>query len=197
MKINTRNNVLISSILLATTSSLCCIVPVITIIGGVAGVSSSFGWLTPLRPYLIVATVLSLGFAFYQAYKPRKKDSCGCETGKKSFVQSKTFVWIIACLTIGLLTFPYYSHIFFTQKQPKATQLSSTNDTVAYFRVIGMTCTSCEEHVNRVLLDEIGVVEAKTSYEDSTTTVIYDKTKVSLVKLMQSVNEKTDYKTTP
>lgn len=197
MKINTRYNVLISSILLATTSSLCCIVPVITIIGGVAGVSSSFGWLTPLRPYLIVATVLSLGFAFYQAYKPRKKDSCGCETGKKSFVQSKTFVWIIACLTIGLLTFPYYSHIFFTQKQPNATQLSSTNDTVANFRVIGMTCTSCEEHVNRVLLDEIGVVEAKTSYEDSTTTVIYDKTKVSLVKLMQSVNEKTDYKTTP
>ena len=197
MRISVKNSALVSSVLLALTSSLCCIVPVLTIIGGLAGAASSFSWLTPLRPYLIGATVLSLGFAFYQAYKPVETDSCGCAVEKKSFLQSKTFLWIVTSLSVLLLSFPYYSHIFFEPNQKKVIQSNKTNDTTASFHVIGMTCESCESHVNKVLSDEIGVSKVTTSYLDSLTSVTFDKSKVSLVTLMQRVTEKTDYKTTP
>lgn len=75
----TKNNRLLlgSGLLLALTSSLCCIVPVLAIVGGAGGAVSAFSWAAPLRPYLLAATVLTLGVAFYQAYKPQRKDECG------------------------------------------------------------------------------------------------------------------------
>ena len=197
MKAGIKSSTLISSVILAIMSSLCCLVPVLAIIGGTTGAASSLSWLSPFRPYLIGATVLALGFAFYQAYKPTVTDSCGCVVTKKSFVQSKTFLWIVTCLSVLLLAFPYYSQIFFKQVQPKAVSLSSPNDTTVSFRVIGMTCEACEEHVDAALLNERGVNKITTNYEDSLTTVTYDRSKISLATLMQKVTEKTDYKTQP
>ncbi len=197
MRIVIKNSALVSSVILAVTSSLCCIVPVLTIVGGIAGAASSFSWLTPLRPYLIGATILSLGFAFYQAYKPVETDSCGCVAKEKSFLQSKTFLWTITVVSGLLLTFPYYSHTFFKPKQQNLIHQNSTNDTTASFHVIGMSCESCEQHVNKILSDETAVSKVSTSYHDSLTTITFDKSKVSLAALMQKVTEKTDYKTEP
>jgi len=53
-----------SSIILAITASLCCITPVLAFIAGVSGIASAFSWLHPVRPYLIVITVLLLGLAW-------------------------------------------------------------------------------------------------------------------------------------
>src|SRR5260221_5651506 len=113
---NGRNNKVLlgSGLLLAVTSSLCCIIPVLTIVGGMGGAVSAFSWATPLRPYLLVATILVLGFAFYRAYKPQRKDECGCEE-KKNVLQSKTFLWVVAVLSVLLSTFPYYA-VFFQKK---------------------------------------------------------------------------------
>lgn len=197
MSINSRNSALLSSVLLAVTSSLCCIVPVLTIVGGIAGAASSFAWVTPLRPYLISSTVLCLGFAFYQAYKPVKKDSCGCDIKRISFWQSKAFLWTITCLSALLLTFPYYSHVLFEPAQKNISASSPIRDTTVSFLVIGMSCESCEAHVNKALLDQIGVTNAITNYDDSLTTVTYDKSRVSLATLKKIVTEKTHYQTIP
>ena len=55
--------------LLALASSLCCIVPVLALLGGAGGMVSAFNWAAPLRPYLLGVTALVLGFAFYRAYR--------------------------------------------------------------------------------------------------------------------------------
>ena len=73
----------------AAASSLCCIVPVLAILGGLGGIASTFVWLEPLRPYLIVFTVVLLGYSFYKVYKPKNKEEieCACEEDeKKSFI---------------------------------------------------------------------------------------------------------------
>ncbi|WP_431217101.1 hypothetical protein ACQ86N_22685 [Puia sp. P3] len=58
-----------SGLLLALASSLYCVVPVLAILGGVSGAASAFSWAAPLRLYLLGATALVLGFAFYRAYR--------------------------------------------------------------------------------------------------------------------------------
>ena len=82
----------------AVAASLCCITPVLALVGGISGIASSFSWIEPYRPYLIGSTVLVFAFAWYQKLKPRKKEeiNCECETDEKpSFWQSKNFLIII------------------------------------------------------------------------------------------------------
>lgn len=91
-------NISFVGILAAITASLCCITPVLAAFAGISGLASTFSWLEPARPYFIGATVLFLGFAWYQKLRRTKTDDidCDCETDNKpSFWQSKKFLGII------------------------------------------------------------------------------------------------------
>lgn len=192
----TKNNRLLlgSGLLLAFTSSLCCIVPILAIIGGAGGAVSAFSWAAPLRPYLLGATVLILGIAFYQAYKPRKADECGCEE-KKNFMQSKAVLWTIAALSLLLSAFPYYSVFFqpkLSQQQVVVSSSSSTRQATLHIR--GMSCEACEGHVNNALLQAPGVQEARTSYAKGITIVKFDSTQTSIQQLAAKVEAETGYK---
>ena len=113
-----------SGLILAFTSSLCCIAPILAIISGTGNAVAPFNWAAPLRPYFIGATVLVLGLAFYRTYKPQPKDECGCEE-KKGVLQSRTFLWIIATVSILLSAFPWYARYF----QPNARQQTEIRNT--------------------------------------------------------------------
>lgn len=196
---NGKNNKVLlgSGLLLAVASSLCCIVPLLAIIGGAGGAVSAFSWATPLRPYLLGATVLVLGFAFYQAYRPGPKDACGCDE-KKSWLQSKTFLWIIAVVSVLLSAFPYYTKYL----QPKATKQqmvinNSTSLQQTVLHIQGMSCEACEGHVNNVLLQEKGVQQVNTSYAKGVAIVKFDSTQISLHQLAATVESKTGYKVIP
>ncbi|MGC8802221.1 MAG: hypothetical protein ACP5PS_00380, partial [Bacteroidales bacterium] len=68
--------------------------PVLALISGAGGIASLFSWLEPARPYLIVTTLLVLGFAWYQKLKPRTDEEiqCACEEDEKPpFMQTKVF----------------------------------------------------------------------------------------------------------
>ncbi|HWK05113.1 MAG TPA: mercuric transport protein MerTP [Puia sp.] len=187
------NKVLLSSgLLLAFTSSLCCIVPVLAIIGGAGGTVAAFSWAAPLRPYLLVATVLVLGFAFYRAYKPQAKGECGCAE-KKSVLQSKTFLWAVAVISILLSAFPYYANVF-QQKITPQLVADNSNMQQAVIHIKGMGCEDCEGHVNNALLQRTGVRSVRTSYAKGETMVKFDSTLTSLGQLAAVIEKETGYK---
>jgi len=187
-----------TSIMLAITSSLCCIIPVLAIVGGIGGFASSLSWVAPLRPYLIIATVLVLGFAFYQAYKPKKADECGCIVEEKmNLLTSKGFLWTITILSVLLMSFPYYSGAFITTPEQKVIKVDNENLQEATLHIEGMDCKACEGHVNNALLRQDGVLEATSDYEKGLAHVKYDKTKVSAEKLALATEKETGYKVTP
>lgn len=186
------NKVLIGSgLLLALTSSLCCIVPVLALIGGAGGMVSAFSWAAPLRPYLLVATALVLGFSFYRAYRPQRKDDCGCEE-KKSALQSKAFLWVVAVISVLLSTFPYYAGAF-ERKTVSPPVAAAPNMQQAVIHIRGMGCADCEGIVNRVLLQRKGVRDAHTSYAKGEAVVQYDPTQVSAAELGVAIQQGTGY----
>ncbi|MCZ7614554.1 MAG: mercuric transporter MerT family protein [Ignavibacteriaceae bacterium] len=74
-----------SAIVTALLASLCCITPVLAILGGLSGIASTFSFLEPLRPYFIAFTAIILGYAFYNVYKPNKTEiDCDCVTEDKA-----------------------------------------------------------------------------------------------------------------
>lgn len=184
----------IASVFLAITASLCCITPVVALLSGVGGIAATFSFLEPARPYLISVTVLVLGFAWYQKLKPCSKEQidCACEDEKPSFWQSKKFLGVVTVITIGLLTFPSYSHIFYESKM-KLVSVQKSSVAVAQFSVTGMTCTSCEEHVKYTLNNLHGVLESSANYEDGMAYVKFDTTMLQLAKVIDAINA-TGYK---
>lgn len=191
------NRLLGSGILLAFTSSLCCIVPLLALLGTAGSAASMLSWVAPMRPFLLAATAIVLGIAFYRAYRPATKDACGCaEDTPKGLMQSKGFLWVIAIVSVGLSAFPYYAPYF----QQKAAPVTVMADAQGLSRVVmdieGMSCAACEGHVNSALQGQKGVQEVVTSYAGGNAMVRYDSTQVSLQQLTTALEAETGYKVT-
>lgn len=187
-----------TGLLAALASSLCCIAPLLAIIGGVSVGASMFSWVEPFRPYLIGVSILALGYAFYQAYKPKAADDCGCDVPvKKSILNSKGFLWTVTLLSLLLFTFPYYASAFYSSPQ------NNTNETIlleanqelntAKLWVVGMTCASCENHVNHALSKVEGVFFSETSSEDGTTIVQFNPEQTSIEDFSKMIEQETGY----
>ncbi len=184
-----------AGLLAAIASSLCCIAPLIAIVGGVAGTASAFSWIEPARPFLIGLSVIALGLAFYQAYKPVAVDDCNCEVPeKKSFLNSKGFLWAITVLSILMFSFPYYSNNFYPPVIVEQRDSDSTKTVQCTIDIKGMTCAGCESHVQTALLPMNGVTEAKASYKDGNAVIQVDTSKVSISELKMKLEEETGYK---
>jgi copper chaperone CopZ len=189
-----------AGLLAAVAASLCCITPVLAVLGGLGGIASTFSFIEPLRPYLIGITALVLGFAFYKAYKPVKEGDveCACEDeespAKKNFLNSKAFLWVVTGVSVLMFTFPSYSHIFFPDTNNNIVVINKSNITEAKLYIEGMTCTGCEESVNYTLHNQEGVLSAVSSYETGIADVKYDKSKVKPEQLVQAIEDEVGYK---
>jgi copper chaperone CopZ len=175
------------TILTSASASLCCIVPILGVIGGSGSLLSSISWLEPLRPYFITATVGILGFAWLKALNPVTKDGCGCEPEKWSFLQSKGFLGVVTVLSLLLLTFPSYCGIFQNYNSAAASH-DQEKDKKITLGVIGMTCASCEHHIESEVLKLSGISSIKASYASNSTTVEYNPDKVSEEKIVAAIN---------
>jgi len=97
------------AVVVAVGASLCCILPVAAVLLGV-GSAALGAQLEPVRPYFLGLTLLFVGTAFYQVYKPNKED---CEPGQSCAVpegqrRQRIIVWVAAILAVVVAAFPYY-----------------------------------------------------------------------------------------
>lgn len=179
------------TILTSASASLCCIVPILGIIGGSSSLVSTVSGLEPFRPFFIGGTVLLLGLAWYNSFKSGKKDHCGCEPVKKSFLQSRKFLGLITLLSLLLLSFPSYSK-FLMQSSATSAVDQQDNKKKITLGVNGMTCASCEHHIESEVIKLSGVTSVKASYENKSAIVEYNPTKVDESKIIAAIN-KTGY----
>ena len=190
------NKLIGAGLLTAITASLCCITPVLALIAGTSGIASTFSWIEPFRLYLIGLTLLVLGFAWYQKLKPRKEIDCECETDEKpKFIQSKKFLGIVTAFAIIMLAFPYYSEIFYPKMEKQIMIVDKSDISTTEFKISGMTCASCEEHVNHEVNKLNGILDSKASYENGNAVIEIDLTKTNENEIEKTINS-TGYKVT-
>lgn len=187
---NNKKGLLGLGVITAIASSLCCIAPILTLIVGSSSIASNFSWIEPARPYLITLTILILGFVWYQKLKPSKKDNCGCDemNKKTSFVQSTLFLVLVTGFAIIMTLFPYYSDIFHAKTNISKGIISEENKLEIEIKVDGMTCESCQNHINEALLQIEGISKVNTSYANESTRVVYDKSKTTYNEIIKVIN---------
>ena len=190
------NNLIGAGLLAAITASLCCITPVLALIAGTSGIASTFSWIEPFRPYLIGLTILVLGFAWYQKLKVKKEIDCECDMDEKpKFIQSKTFLGIVTVFAVIMLAFPYYSGFFYPNTEKQIIVVNKSDIKTTEFKISGMTCAGCEEHVNHEVNKLNGIVNSKASYENGNAIIEFDKTKTNETEIEKAINS-TGYKVT-
>lgn len=188
------NKLIGAGLLTAITASLCCITPVLALIAGTSGIASTFSWIEPFRPYLIGLTILVLAFTWYKKLKPQKEIDCECETDEKpKFIKSKKFLGIVTVFTIVMLAFPYYSGIFYPKTEKQIIVVNKSDLKTTEFKINGMTCASCEEHVNHEVNKLNGIVNSKASYQIGNAVIEFDKTKTNETEIEKAINS-TGYK---
>ena len=176
------------AVLTSASASLCCIVPILAVIGGSSSLVSTVSLLEPFRPFFIGGTVLLLGFAWYGSFKSEPKDECGCVPKQKSFFQSRKFLVGITVLSLLLLSFPSYSK-YFMQDNPSSVIIDQEKTKKVTLGVSGMTCASCEHHIESEVIKLTGVSSVKASYENKTTIIEYNPLKVDEAKIIAAINE--------
>jgi hypothetical protein len=91
----------------AIAASLCCFTPVLAFLGG-SSIAVNLSWMESFRPYLIGASVIALGLAWFQILKSRPAEQCNCLADKKErFFQSKKFLVCLTLLVALMISFPY------------------------------------------------------------------------------------------
>ncbi|MBT33740.1 MAG: heavy metal transporter [Thalassobius sp.] len=183
-------------LLTAISASLCCITPILALLAGTSGLASTFSWLNPLRPVFIGVTVLILAFAWSQKLKPQKQIDCDCNTVEKTpFIQSKKFLGIVTILTGVMLSFPSFAHVFYPKSENKTIAVEPVNIKITEFKVTGMTCTGCEEHVNHEVNKLSGIINTKVSYESGNAIIEFDESKTDKEAIAEAI-AKTGYSVT-
>lgn len=183
------NKLIGAGLLTAIAASLCCITPVLALIAGTSGLASTFSWLELFRPYFIGLTILVLGFAWYQKFKPKKEIDCNCETDEKpKFIQSKKFLGIVTVFASLMLAFPYYAHIFYPKTEKQVIVVDKSNIQTVEFSIKGMTCTGCEEHVKHEVNKLLGILKSTASYENGNAIVEFDNSKTSITEIETAIN---------
>jgi len=190
-----------AGVVTAIAASLCCITPVLALFAGASGIASTFSWIEPFRPYLIWITVLVLAFAWYQKFFPRgigaqkqTEIDCACDDeAKPSFWQSKMFLGIVTVFAVVMLAFPHYSYIFYPEHPSNIVQNEQSNISESIYKVEGLTCESCNLHVEHEVSLLPGYLEAIADFKTGIVKVKFDNSKSSEEEVINAIN-KTGYK---
>ena len=186
--------------LAAIVASICCITPVFSLVAGLSGIAATFSWMEPIRPYLISLTIGILAFAWYQKLKPRTAEEINCECeedDKPSFWQTRKFLSLVTILSIIMLAFPGYSQIFYPDNKSSGASTillqDSTETKSVTFKVEGMTCTGCENHIIYEVEKLDGIKSVNASFESGTASVEFFTFQLKEDDIIKAIN-KTGYK---
>jgi len=98
------------------------------------------------------------------------------------------FLGLVTVLALVMLTFPYYSSIFYPENKKDIIVSNEANIRKISIDIKGMTCASCEEHINHTVNELEGVLDIKTSYNNNNTTIEFDKSKITIEEIKRAVN---------
>ncbi|ALW84957.1 hypothetical protein AUC43_07545 [Hymenobacter sedentarius] len=181
-----------AGLLAALAASLCCITPLLAVVGGLGGAASSFAWLEPYRLYLVALTVAVLGFAWYRHLRPAPAADCCAVPAKRPIMQSTGFLASVTVLAALQLAFPYYGAKLYPTARSSAPVATATGAAPIWqtrtYRIQGMTCEACAHHVEQAVQQVPGVQFVVVSYDQATAQVCYNSAQAQAAQVESAIN---------
>lgn len=187
----------------AVVSSLCCVLPLVAVVFGL-GAFGAAAFFETLRPYLLALAFTAVAFGFYRVYFRREAcadgDSCSTKPVNK---MNQLFLWLATVAIVAFAFAPYYvgylaaaatvAKVPAPVDVPVAVETETAagtekpaNKTVV-IGVRGMTCTSCETHIEEALKKLQGVVSVDADYKKKNVTVVYNPEQVTIKQIREAI----------
>ncbi len=185
MKFSVTTGSIVTGILAAFMTSLCCITPLLAVLAGAVGFASTFSWLMPYKTYLIGISVLSISFAWYQKLKSVRSAKCTCDNKEGfSFFKSRKFLGIITVFAGLMISFSSYSSMFYPSKS--STDPPNAESIQLFVQVEGMSCAGCEGLIEHEVSKLKDVQSVQASFKNSNVLVEHSST-VSVEEIITSI----------
>jgi len=117
------------------------------------------------------------------------------QTKNQNFYKKKTFLGIVTAFAIIMLAFPYYSGIFYPNTEKQIIVVDKSDISTTEFKISGMTCANCEEHISHEVNKLNGIVNSIASYENGNAIIEFDRTKTNETEIEKAINS-TAYRVT-
>lgn len=194
----------VGAVAAAFATCLCCLGPLVAVGLGLGAYGAA---LEPLRPYLLVASAVALGFGFRRVYV-QSSEVCGLDGQcgpERSNGMTRMVLWLAATLVLALGVAPYAAdprRVAFTEATSQSAygataEGAATAIAKSTLAVSGMTCASCETTVCLALEGTPGVISASVSYKSGEALISYDPARTTPAEVSQAITRETGYETTP
>ena len=188
-----------SAVIAAFASSLCCLLPVVSLVLGLGAFGAASVFET-LRPYLLVVAFLALGVGFYQTYFRREKCTDGQACATKPISRLNQFMlWFATVAIAAFALFPNFSGFIVSALSAKTEPAKEINQPAVVVEnkaskprtiviaVGGMTCEGCASQLNVALKRQKGIISAEASYPNKNVTVVYDSTQITVEQIKEAI----------
>jgi copper chaperone CopZ len=189
----TRKWLLGASVAAAVGASLCCILPILTVVTGI-GVLAAGAQFEVWRPYLLGVTGLLLGAGIVLAYRDHRKACAGGSlcAAKPLSRWNVIALGMLAALVAGLAAFPYYSGAVAQSVVGKPTPSNPVRAgalATVTFRVPDMDWPACTVSLSAKFQKLSGVADAKLDVDTRRAVVTYDPGAQSVASLEKVIND--------
>ena len=110
-------------------------------------------------------------------------------------ISRSKFLGIVTVFAIVMLAFPYYSGIFYPNTEKQIIVVDKSDIKTTEFKISGMTCASCEEHVNHEVNKLTGIIKTNVSYDNGNAIIEFDRTQTDIQEIEKAIT-KTGYSVT-
>jgi mercuric ion transport protein len=151
---------------------------------------STFAWIGAFSPYMSGVSILVLGYAWYKKIKPAKTKDCICEEENKvPFTASKRFLGIVTLIAVLMLSYSMITHYFHHDAEEQhVTILDHFNISIVEFKISGLTCSGCENLVNREVKKLPWIMSSLTSSKNGNVIVAFEDTKICIDEIEKAIN---------
>lgn len=163
-------------------SSLCCILPLILVVLGLASIGTALK-IVQFKPYFIVLSILFLVSSLILFF--RKNKSC-CRTDKNLFIGTAIATHILIFVLLLYVFIPILAPSVYTGFSTNTPVTKSSNLNKLTVKINGMTCSSCAYGIQYQLEQLEGVIEARVSFSKGIGEVIYNPDTISKEKIINS-----------
>ncbi len=140
-------------------------------------------------PFIVVLVLLLMAILWYQTIKNIRRNKTQSASRRRNPGQSIVFLGFVTVFVIVLIAAPYY---FDNMSSKNDSVILEENRVELLLQVEGMDCTGCEGLINRKVAELEGIESVAASHTLHQVAVVYDKSKVSLEMIAQTI-EKSGY----
>ena len=167
-------------------ASVCCVIPILILIAGLnvaAGLTVS-----QYRPFFLFLGVLFV--AFYILVNLHSRVQISTSSFREIFVRERGFVLTASGTFLGIfaainvLIIPLLIGIVGADA---AILVNERPISGVELKISGMTCPSCADVIEEVLIKKAGVLRAEVSYEEGKAAVLFNPDKISVDEIIETI----------